>query len=121
VGIRLIAETERYTVEVHGATFTYRRVPSFIQKQIEQRHIKRGVEDKRGTVEEVLRWAVLDWDGIADANGIPVAFTPELLAYLPEEVKGILVVKFYAGDDPHEEQSHEEALLGNFVPGSTAA
>jgi hypothetical protein len=121
MGIRLIDESERYTTVVNGAKFTYRRVPSFEQKRMEQRHTKKGVTDQRAVVEDVLRWAVMGWDGIEDATGQPVAFAPELLAYLPEEVKGALIVKFYAGDDPEAELSEEERLLGNSVRGSTAA
>jgi hypothetical protein len=111
VPITLISEQERLCCTIGDARIYYRRIPSYVQQQIEAANTKRGVQDTRGMVEEVLRWAVLDWDGVLDAEGQPVPFRPELLKYLPEEAKGDLVAKLYASNPQGD-------LLGNSPNGS---
>jgi hypothetical protein len=96
--ITLIAETERHTLTLGDAKVYYRRVPSYQQKKIEAAHTKRGQVDQRGVVDDVLAWAVLGWDGVVDSEGQPVAFSAELLKYLPEETKAEIIGHLYAQD-----------------------
>jgi hypothetical protein len=98
MAIKLIKQDERYSVTVDGATFTYRRVPSFQQAAIETKHTKRGVEDKRAIVDGVLQYALVDWVGIEDENGTPVPFTSDLVKMLPEEAKAQLIEHLYASN-----------------------
>jgi hypothetical protein len=111
--IRLISEQERHACQIGDATLYYRRIPSYVQRQIEQKHTTRGVQDTRGMVDDVLAWAVLDWEGVVDAEGTPAPFRPELLKYLPEQAKGDLVGKLY--------ESSPEDLLKNSGNGWSAA
>ena len=94
--ITLISENERLCCTIDGAQIWYRRVPSYIQRNIEQTHAKRGGADPRAVVEDVLAYAVLEWQGVVDGAGQPVAYKPELLKYLPESAKADLVAKLYA-------------------------
>ena len=113
MGIKLISEQEKLVCRVNGATLWYRRVPSYVQQQIETRHTKRGVVDQRAVVEDVIAWAVLDWDQVTDTDGKPVPFHKELLALLPESAKADLIAHLYESDPT-------EAALGNSGPGSNA-
>jgi hypothetical protein len=96
MAITLISENERLCCTIGDAQIWYRRVPSYIQRNIEQAHAKRGGADPRAVVEDVLAYALLEWQGVVDGEGQPVAYTPELLRVLPESVKADLVAKLYA-------------------------
>jgi hypothetical protein len=96
--ITLISESERHSVSLGDATVFYRRVPSYLQKKIEATHTKRGQVDQRGVVDEVLAYALLGWEGVVDAEGQPVAFSADLIKYLPEESKAEIIAHLYAAD-----------------------
>jgi hypothetical protein len=98
MAIRLINQDERFSKTIDGATFHFRRIPSFEQAKIEHKYTRKGVEQKRDIVDSVLEYAVLGWDGVVDHDNNPILFRSELVKMLPEEAKAALLEEFYASD-----------------------
>lgn len=96
--IRLISEDERQTITVAGAQIHYRRIPSYIQRRIEQKHTKRGLVDQRAMVDEALEYAILGWDDVENEQGQAVGYSAALIPYLPEEARAEIVQRLYEAD-----------------------
>jgi hypothetical protein len=112
--IQLIAETERHSVTIAGTRIDYRRIPPFIQKQLEHKNTRRGVVDHRALVDAALEYAVLGWQDMQDAEGNAVPFQTELLKYLPEEARAQIVERLYESDPV-------ETALKNLSAGTPAS
>lgn len=89
-GITLVSEAERLIYTSGRAKIFYRRVPSLKRALGVKRHTKRGQTDYSAVAAELLVWAILGWEGVDDGkNDVP--FAPELIASLPEDVRGDLM------------------------------
>jgi hypothetical protein len=108
VPIRIVRDTERFTATLDGGGILYwRRLPSHVRQECQHRHTVRGVLDQTAAFDAMLTYAVVGWDQVIDADGTPLAFAPELVRLLPEDVK-LHLVQLFGLADPGE-----QALLGN--------
>lgn len=113
MAITLISKDETYYCTVLGVRFSYRRIAMAEQRKIEADHTKRGQVDHRAVGYEMVRRGLRGWDHhVTDAEGKAVAFSPDKVDMLPEEVV-LELMGHLQKSDPRED------LLGNSEFGST--
>jgi hypothetical protein len=98
VAIKLISEQERHSLSIGESTIYYRRVPSGVQQKFRQKHTHRGVLNDPAWVEEVLAYSLLGWEGVQDVDGQPVPYSTELIRYLPEAARAVIIDKLFESD-----------------------
>lgn len=106
MSIKLVSKAERLKFEIADSTIHYRRISLDEKKRLLRKNKVRGVIDELGLSEDMLRTAVLGWDNVL-SDGEPVAFDPDLVMHLPDDVIRELVPLLEAA-------THEDAeSLGN--------
>lgn len=105
MSIRIIADAERLSKSIEGATFYYRRIPAHVRaKIIDQNTNKRTGQVNWGAASlAILEHCVIGWEHVVDDKGLEIAFRRELTSYLPDSVQSDLVELFGANIDPQLE------------------
>lgn len=87
MAIRLVDKDEKFTLEISGCKFFYRRLPADVAAEIRKRCTRRGVVDQNAAADEAFRYCLLGWEGVEDAAGAAATFTVEAAMALPDPVK----------------------------------
>lgn len=94
--IALVRPDERYALTVYGTQVTYRRIPIAENIRILERsqRARNGQSSERLNNTLALQYAILDWQGLEDTHGQPVAcpipITEQLLSALPNIAKNTI-------------------------------
>lgn len=98
--IRIVRETECFVEKLEGGgTLYWRRLPSHVRHECNQRHTERGVIDQPAAIEDMLAYCITGWgEDVLDTDGSPLLYQPELVRWLPEDVKVHMVVKMGLSD-----------------------
>jgi len=89
--IQIIKRSEKLVTEISGATFTYRRITNSEYKNYTDKHVTKGKVDLNATADEVIADHLYKWDGIVDEFNQTVHFSPELVEFIPDDVKADLL------------------------------
>lgn len=105
MAIQIIRDDEHLTCEIWGVTFHYKRVAPDAIDRLQREHTKRGELDQAKVAGALLESAVFNWSGpIHMGNpGEPTPFAPELIKYLPAQVK-LALAQVIAGNVDGEHQ-----------------
>lgn len=81
MGLKLIDKNEKFVYYVdNDVKIFYRRLPMIEKKAITSRHTEKGITDFVAAGIDMLKTAILDWDGITEPC------TPENVERLPEDI-----------------------------------
>lgn len=86
MAIRLISQDEKFTAEIAGCRFYYRRLPQDEARRIREKFTVRGKVNTDKVAEAALAYCLLGWDGVEDAAGEPAPFSTEAAGFLPPRV-----------------------------------
>lgn len=96
--VLLISKEERcvWTYGDTDAKIYYRRVSREKGRELEAQHTKKGVMDRAGLVDSILKYAILDWSGFADSKtGQEVPYSEAALGNVPDTVLAEFVNAIY--------------------------
>lgn len=83
--LNLIDTAERLKYTGDGFTIMFRRIPAGVRARIIRENTQRGVPDMGAATQALLRWCIVDWDGVL-LNGEKVDCTPERVDLIPDAV-----------------------------------
>ncbi len=95
MAIQLITKEEKFTAEIEGCSFFYRRLPPDVKEKINKANTNRGVLNESAAADEGFAYCMIGWAGVVDGAGEPAEFSSEALKYLPDPVKVKLVASIF--------------------------
>jgi len=92
MGFELVADDEKFEIEIDGATFYLRRVPPSIRNRMMNACMSKrnGVIDWGRYGQMLLAAGVIGWKNV-NLSGVPVEFSKELLERMPDDAGGQLI------------------------------
>lgn len=95
---------------------TYRRLPAYQQRSIEERHSTRGVVNMHNMISDILDYTLLGWEYAYDISGQAVPFQCELIGQLPDDARGKLVELIYGSNTLDTELKNSNGALRQLTP-----
>lgn len=90
MAIKLIRSAERYSIEVKGSIFFYKRLPAAQRNRLQKQNSVRGVVDWDAYMQAAFKWGCVDWRNVIGedeaGNEVEVPFSTEAMEAIPTEV-----------------------------------
>ena len=118
--MRLIRENERLVYRHGEVVIYYKRVPSHIREDRYTKSLERGQLNGAKYAYQLILYAIVDWAGIEDEDGQPLAYSPSLVRYLPEEINSGLIDAINTSSPEVDTKNSLPSLNGSLPVVSTA-
>lgn len=83
----MIAQDERHSITLEGSTFIFSRPTLKHLQRYEHQARVQGVLNRDQQRNLMLQGHILDWQGVEDGRGNPIAFAAKIIPYLPLTIK----------------------------------
>jgi len=110
MAIRIIKSSERLKYEYEGSTFYYRRLSSKKSNEFQKQFTKKGITEYGDMGLAIMQYCIVGWDSVLDTDGEPVAYDPDLIEEMPDEVITELTGLIREGNPDSAKPSVEEQL-----------
>ena len=107
MAVRLISDSEKLFIDIEGARFYYRRMPAHVRAGIESRFTnnRTGKTDWTKASVALLDYCLLNWQDVVDTAGNSVAFTKELIKFIPDTVQADIIAAVGENTDQVETEA----------------
>ncbi len=104
--ISLIQDDEKLTYKWGESKIFYRRISTAKRNRIVNKHTKRGKTNWAAVSDEIMSYVIIGWEDV-DRGGKQIAFDPDLVAFLPDDITTD-ILELSGGAIPSEEESLEK-------------